>query len=75
MATSGDIKHPMTEKVVKGGMPMKVKNNSDAPWLRKINWKHSFLVVLHLLVFVLSALSQEFVTTEVAARALPQVLL
>lgn len=75
MATSGDIGHQMTEKVKKGGMPMKVKNNTGAPQLKRINWKHSFLVVLHLFVFVLSALGQEFVTIEVAARALPQALL
>lgn len=75
VASAGDVKHPMTDKVMKRGMAMKVKNNTDAPWLRKINWKHSFLVVLHLLVCFLSALSHEFVTTEVADRALPQGLL
>jgi len=54
----------------KGGLPMKVKNNTEAPQL-KINWKHLFLVLLHLIVLLLSALSQEFITAEVAARALP----
>jgi len=49
---------------------MKVKNNTEAPQL-KINWKHLFLVLLHLVVLLLSAFSQEFITTEVAARALP----
>jgi len=57
----------MTEK---GGLPMKVKNNTEAPQL-KINWKHLVLVLLHLIVLLLSALSQEFITAEVAARALP----
>lgn len=51
---------------------MKKKNNTEAPQL-KVNWKHFFLVVLHLVVFVLSAFSQDF-RTQVAARALPQAL-
>lgn len=51
---------------------MKVKNNTDAPQLQ-VNWKHLFLVVLHFVFFVCSALSQDF-TTPVAARALPQAL-
>ena len=54
------------------GLPMKVKNTTDAPQLR-VNWKHLFLVVLHFVVLVCSALSQVF-TTQVAARALPQAL-
>jgi hypothetical protein len=52
---------------------MKVKNNTDASQLR-VNWKHVFLVGLHFVVFVCSALSQDF-TTRVAVRALPQALL
>ena len=75
VVTSGVIKHPKAQEGEKGGMPMKVKNNTDAPRLRKINWKNVSLVGLHLLVLVLLALSQEFVTTEVVASALPQVLL
>lgn len=54
----------------KGGMPMEIKNNTAAPQF-KINWKHLSLVVLHLVVLILSALSQEFVTMEDAAGALP----
>jgi hypothetical protein len=54
----------------KGGMPMEIKNNTAAPQF-KINWKHLSLVVLHFVVFVLSTISQEFITTEGAARALP----
>lgn len=49
---------------------MKVKNNTEAPRL-KINWRHSSLVFLHLVVLILSALSQNFITAEVAAGALP----
>jgi len=63
VATSVDI-----EK--KGGMPMEVKNNTAAPQF-KISWKHLSLVVLHLVVLILSALSQECVTMEDAAGALP----
>ena len=68
-AFADSYQHPviMTEK---GGLPMKVKNNTEAPRL-KINWKHLFLVLLHLVVLLLSALSQEFITAEAAARALP----
>ena len=75
MVTSGEINHPKAQKGEKGGMPMKVKNNTVVPQLRKVNWRHLFLVGLHLFVFVCSALSQQFVTAEVAARALPQNLL
>jgi len=49
---------------------MEVKNNTAAPQF-KVNWKHLCLVALHLVVFVLSAFSQEFITTEGVARALP----
>ncbi|MCK5379987.1 MAG: hypothetical protein KAJ81_00870 [Candidatus Latescibacteria bacterium] len=49
---------------------MKKKNKTDAPRFL-VNWKHLFLVVLQLVVFVLSAFSQSFTTAEVAARALP----
>ena len=52
---------------------MKVKNNSGVPQLRKTNWKHLFLVVLHCVVLFLSATSQSFTTTAgAAARALPK---
>lgn len=57
-----------------GGMSMKKKNNSAAPQLQ-VNWKHLFLVVLHLLVFVVSALCQDFTKSQVAAGALPQAIL
>lgn len=60
------------ESTEEGGMQMKVKNNTDAPQLH-VNWRHLFLVVLHFVVFVCSALSQDF-TTQVAARALPRAL-
>jgi hypothetical protein len=49
---------------------MKVKNNTDAPQL-KINWKHVFLVALHVLALVLSATMHKAWTTEAASRALP----
>jgi len=49
---------------------MRVKNNTDAPQVQ-INWKHIFLVVLHFVVFVFLAFSQDF-TTQVAAKALPK---
>jgi len=49
---------------------MKVKNNTGAPQLQ-VNWKHLFLVVIHLFVFVWSALSEPFIITEGAAGALP----
>jgi len=49
---------------------MEIKNNADAPQFM-INWKHLCLVALHFVVFVLSAFSQEFITTEGVARALP----
>jgi hypothetical protein len=48
---------------------MKVKNNTEAPQLR-INWRHLSLGLLHLVVLILSALSQNFTAAEVA-RALP----
>jgi hypothetical protein len=57
---------------------MKVKNNTDAPWLRvgcprsRINWKHLFLVALHAIVLLASAVSQDFRVTEVTPGALPQ---
>ena len=54
----------------KGGMPMEIKNNTAAPQF-KIDWKHLCLVALHFVLFVLSAISQEFITTEGVARALP----
>jgi len=46
---------------------MNINNKST----RKLNWKHLFLMSLHLLVFVLSTLSQAIITTKVAARTLP----
>ena len=49
---------------------MEIKNNADAPQFM-INWKHLCLVALHFVVLILSALSQEFVTIEDAAGALP----
>lgn len=69
-ATSADSYQHSVTTTEKGGLPMKVKNNTEAPQLR-INWKHLFLVLLHLVVLLLSALSQEFITAEVTARALP----
>lgn len=74
VVTSGEIKQKAHDGE-KGGMPMKAKNNTVAPQLIKINWRHLFLVGLHLFVFFCSALSQPLVTMEVAARALPQALL
>ena len=56
-----------------GGTPMKVKNNTDAPWLRT-NWRHVFLVTLHTIVLLLSAFSHDFRTPVLAPRALPQAL-
>ena len=48
---------------------MKIKNNTDAPQL-VINWKHVFLVSLHLIAFSLSIFSESF-TVEMSAKALP----
>lgn len=73
-ATSVDSNQQSVTLTEKGGPPMKVKNNTGAPQLQ-INWKHLFLVALHLVVFVFSAFSEEFITTRDAARALPQALL
>ncbi len=56
-------------KIEEGDTSMEVKNNTDVPQLQ-VNWKHLFLVVLHLIVFGFSAFSQDF-TTQIAARALP----
>ena len=50
---------------------MKVTKNTDAPQLT-INWKHLFLVGLHVIVLVITAFSHDFRTTEVTSRALPQ---
>ena len=52
---------------------MKVKKNTDAPQTR-IVWKQVFLVALHVAVLVLSLMTHELTTTEVAPRALPQTL-
>ena len=52
---------------------MEVKNTTEAPQL-KFNWKHISLVVLHLVVFILSAFSHEFIAKEVTVGALPQIL-
>jgi hypothetical protein len=49
---------------------MKVINNTDAPQLR-INWKHLFLVALHMSALVLSVSTHELWTAEPASRALP----
>lgn len=49
-----------------------MKTEHDTAVLRlKINWPHICLVLLHLVVLIFSALSQEFITAEAAARALP----
>jgi len=56
-----------------GGNSMEIKNNADTPQLN-INWVHLFLVVLHSIVFIWSALSADLVTTKEPARALPQAL-
>jgi len=53
---------------------MKVSNNTGAPQLI-LNWKHLILVLLHLGVFIHLVLSQELITAEVRARALPHTLL
>ena len=45
---------------MKGGQLMKVKNNTDAPRL-KINWKHTFLVAMHLVVLIVSIFNDSFV--------------
>ncbi len=67
---SSDSLSNHADKVEKGGMPMEVKNNTDAPRL-KVNWKHLFLVALHLLVLILHSFDGEFVIRRDAARALP----
>jgi len=48
---------------------MKVTNNSDAPQLR-VNWKHLFLVALHVFTLVLSLAIHQLWTLEAAPRAL-----
>ena len=52
---------------------MAVKNNSDAHQLRT-NWKHVFLVTFHTMVLLFSAFSQDFRTSGLVPRALPQAL-
>lgn len=49
---------------------MKVKNNTGAPQLF-INWRHLFLVGIHLFGLVWSVLGEPIISTEGAARALP----
>lgn len=56
-----------------GGNSMEIKNNTDTPQLN-INWVHSFLVVLHFIVFMWSVLSADLVTMKEPARALPQAI-
>lgn len=56
-----------------GEKPMKVKNNTDAPCAKSVHWHHVFLVSLHLIVFILSAISQSFTIDTAATRALPKV--
>jgi hypothetical protein len=58
------------EQAVEGG-PMSRLNNPDRAQL-KTNWKHMGLVGLHVIVVVLSALSDDFRTADVAPTALPQ---
>jgi len=57
-------------KTEKEGDTMKTKNNMDASQFH-INWKHIFLTVLHLVVFLLSASSDKFITAKGTAGALP----
>ena len=42
---------------------------------KHINWKHLSLVILHLVVFVLAALSHDFMTSSGHGSALPQAFL
>jgi hypothetical protein len=58
--------------IEEGGMSMEIKSKTGASQVY-INWVHLFLVVLHFVVFVITVLSQDFIT-QVAARALPQTL-
>ena len=53
-----------------GGMRMKVKKNTDTPQLRP-NWKHLFLVALHVITLLLSITTHELWIAEAASRALP----
>jgi len=69
-AASADPIQLSVSTTEKGGML--VKTEHDTAVLRlKINWPHICLVLLHLVVLIFSALSQEFITAEAAARALP----
>lgn len=56
--------------VEEGGMLMKITNNAEAPQLQ-VNWKHLFLVALHVLTLVLSLSTHKLWTAEAASRALP----
>ena len=50
---------------------MKTTNNTDASrW--HIHWNRLSLVILHLIVFVWSAISEPMLTTGKATKALPQ---
>lgn len=49
---------------------MKVTNNTDAPQLR-VNWKHLFLVGLHVSALVLSLATHKLWTAEATSRTLP----
>lgn len=49
---------------------MKVTNNTDAPQLH-VNWKHVFLVALHVSTLVLSLTTHKLWTAVAAPRALP----
>ncbi len=50
---------------------MKTTNNTDASkWV--IHWDRLSLVLLHLIVFVWSAISEPVFTTEMVAKTLPQ---
>lgn len=56
--------------VEEGGTLMKVTNNTDAPQLR-VNWKHLFLVGLHVSALVLSLATHKLWTAEATSRTLP----
>ena len=70
VVSSADLANQPVQVTEKESNNMKTKNNTEAPRLH-VNWKHLFLVALHLVVFVFSALSDGFTTAKGAAGALP----
>jgi hypothetical protein len=69
-AASDRQKVNSASSVEKGGISMKVINKTEAPQFQ-VNWKHLFLVALHVCTLVLSITTHKLSTAEVAPRTLP----